>query len=212
MQEFNFGGIEVICGPMFSGKTEELLRRLRRAQFAKQKVQIFKPKIDQRYSEKHVQSHDATKLPCVSVSHSSEILQNLSENCSVMGVDEIQFLDEGCIALFQKLATRGMRIIVSGLDQDYRGLPFGHMPQLMCLAESVTKLSAICTVCGHPATRTQLLTQGEVSGGTVLPYTKNENNSPVLVGGKELYEPRCRFHHSKDPELMNLSFASMVYS
>jgi len=209
MQNFNFGGIEVICGPMFSGKTEELLRRLKRAQFAKQKIQLFKPKLDNRYSEDHVQSHDSTKLPCETIEHSSELLSKISDNARVIGIDEVQFLDEGAISLLEKLAYRGLRIITSGLDQDYRGEPFGLIPRLMSLAESVTKLSAICTVCGQPATRTQLLTQGDDRGSEGA-LTKNDLGSPVLVGGKDLYEPRCRFHHEKEPELMNLSFASLV--
>lgn len=207
MQNFNFGAIEVICGPMFSGKTEELLRRLRRAQLAKQKVQIFKPKLDNRFAENHVQSHDSTKLPCLSVSNSSELIQKISDNTKVIGIDEVQFLDEGTITLLEKLAYRGLRILVSGLDQDYKGEPFGLMPRLMSLAESVTKLSAICTVCGQPATRTQRLTQGEEAA--FKQETKNDLGAPILVGGKDLYEPRCRFHHEKEPEIQNLSFESL---
>lgn len=178
--------IEVVCGSMFSGKTEELLRRIRRAQIAKLKVQLFKPTIDQRYSADHIQSHDASKQPSMVVSRSSEVLEKLEDNTRVVGIDEAQFFDAGIVEVVQKLAFRGIQVVVAGLDTDFRGLPFGPMPALLCIAESVTKLHAVCMVCGKPACRSQRLTR--------------DNPNEVLVGAQEHYEARCRFCHEPNPE------------
>ena len=194
------GGIEVICGPMFSGKTEELLRRLKRAQIARQKVEVFKPVIDDRYSKSHVQSHDASRIPCFPVKTAADILKNLADNTRVVGIDESQFFGEEVVEVANKIAYRGIRVVIAGLDQDYRGEPFGPIPALMAIAESVLKLSAVCTVCGSPATRTQRL-----SGSS------DPKDETVLVGGQELYEPRCRFHHEAEPEPVNLSFKSLSF-
>ncbi len=178
--------IEVICGSMFSGKTEELLRRIRRAQIGKLKVQLFKPTIDLRYSADHIQSHDATRLPSVVVQRSSDILEQLEDNTRVVGIDEAQFFDPGIVEVAQKLAFRGIQVVVAGLDTDFRGLPFGPMPALLCIAESVTKLHAVCMICGKPASRSQRLTR--------------ENQDEILVGATDHYEARCRFCHEPNPE------------
>lgn len=170
------GWIEVICGSMFSGKTEELLRRLRRAIIAHQKVAIFKPVTDDRYRKDHVVSHDENSIQSTSVDHSEAILHSAIE-AQVIGIDEAQFFDEKLPEICQKLALRGMRVIVSGLDMDFRGEPFGPMPQMLSVAEYVTKLHAICAHCGNLATHSYRLTEDE---------------STVLVGEKDKYEPRCR--------------------
>ncbi len=187
---FHPGSIEVICGSMFSGKTEELLRRLKRAQIARQKIQVFKPALDNRYSEQHVQSHDANKILSRPVTKAAEILRLIDDNTRVVGVDEAQFFDPEITEICQKLAFRGMRVIVAGLDMDFRGMPFGPMPELLAVAEMVTKLSAVCTVCGGAASRSQRLPgqSGQIS----------ENQ--VVVGAKDLYEPRCRFCHEPNLE------------
>ncbi len=181
------GSIEVVCGSMFSGKTEELLRRVRRAQIARQKVQVFKPQIDNRYSADHVQSHNANRVASRPVERARDILKYVDDNTRVVGIDEAQFFDESVIEVAQKLAYRGMRVIVAGLDMDFRGQPFGPMPKLLAIAEDVTKLSAVCVVCGNPASRTQRI---------AAPTGDSDNK--VLVGAKEYYEARCRFCH--EPE------------
>lgn len=188
------GGIEVICGSMFSGKTEELMRRLKRAQYAKQKLQVFKPIIDQRYSSDHVQSHDANKVPSTSVKSAIEILDLVNDNTKVVGIDEAQFFDKEIVNVAQKLAYRGKRVICAGLDMDFKGQPFGPMPDLLAVAESVTKLSAVCMVCGAPATRSQrLIEQSDTSE-----IASGEMNNQVLVGAHDYYEARCRQCH--EPE------------
>jgi thymidine kinase len=179
------GYIEIICGSMFSGKTEELLRRLKRAQIAKLKVQFFKPKIDDRYSADHVQSHDSTRLLSHSVSTAKEILEQVEENTRTVGIDEAQFFDEGIVEVAQKLAFRGKQVIIAGLDMDFRGKPFGCLPQLMAVSESVTKLAAVCVVCGQPATRSQRIASQQ----------EGDSSSQILVGAHETYEARCRFCH-----------------
>lgn len=170
------GWIEVICGSMFSGKTEELLRRLRRAIIAHQKVAIFKPATDERYRKDEVVSHDENSIQSTSVDHSEAILHSGIE-AQVIGIDEAQFFDDGLPEVCQKLALRGIRVIVSGLDMDFRGEPFGPMPQMLAVAEYVTKLHAICTHCGSLATHSYRLTDDETT---------------VLLGEKDKYEPRCR--------------------
>ncbi len=174
------GFIEVVCGSMFSGKTEELMRRLKRAQYGRQKVQVFKPAIDNRYSEDHVQSHDANRILSIPVKTAREILDKVEDNTRVVGIDEVQFFDESIIDVCNKLAYRGMRVICAGLDMDFRGQPFGPMPRLLAVAESVTKLQAVCVVCGQAASRSQ-----KVVGDASI----------VAVGAKEMYEARCRFCH-----------------
>ncbi|KUG24862.1 thymidine kinase [hydrocarbon metagenome] len=173
------GWIEVIAGCMFSGKTEELIRRLRRAQIAKQKVKIFKPKIDNRYSENKIVSHSEQSLPSEVVTSAQEILE-LSKNAQVIGIDEAQFYESDLVEVCNKLADSGKRVLVAGLDQDYRGIPFEPMPQLLAIAEYITKTLAICVNCGNPADRTQ---------------RKIKSQDRVLVGASDSYEARCRKCH-----------------
>ena len=161
---------------MFSGKTEELIRRLKRAKFANQKVDIFKPKVDTRYDELQVVSHDANALLATPIDHSSKLL-NHAEGVNVIGIDEAQFFDEGLTDVCQKLALKGIRIIIAGLDMDYRGVPFGPVPDLLAVAEYITKVHAICSHCGNLATHS---------------YRKVANNQQVMLGEKDSYEPRCR--------------------
>jgi thymidine kinase len=183
------GFIEVVCGSMFSGKTEELVRRLKRAQIARQKIQVFKPVIDNRYSADHVQSHDANRILSRPVDNAQDILKYVDDNTRVVGIDEAQFFDESVVDVAQKLAYRGIRVIVAGLDMDFRGQPFGPMPRLLAVAEEVTKLSAVCVICGNPATRSQ-----RTVGPTGADAPK------VAVGAKEMYEARCRFCHEPEGE------------
>src|SRR5262252_5491472 len=177
IQRGNLGWIEVICGSMFSGKSEELIRRLRRAQIARQRVQIFKPKVDTRFSEDHIISHSEMRIKSQLVSRAGEILDVLDNRTQVIGIDEGQFFDLDLIDLCNKLADAGKRVIVAGLDQDFRGKPFDPMPQLLCIAEYITKTLAICVRCGAPANRTQRLV---------------DNSDRLLVGATDAYEARCR--------------------
>ena len=170
------GCIEVIAGSMFSGKTEELIRRLKRAKLAKQKVEIFKPQIDTRYSEEEVVSHDANSIHSTPVSSSGNIFL-LSSDVDVVGIDEAQFFDNNLVEVCNKLANQGVRVIVAGLDMDYRGVPFGPMPQLIACAEYVTKVHAICVKCGDLAQYT---------------HRKSESEKLVLLGEMDIYEPLCR--------------------
>ncbi len=181
LQPRDVGWLEVICGPMFSGKTEELIRRLTRASYARQNVQIFKPKIDDRYDEESIVSHSDHKLSGVAVSDLDELKNSLTPQVEVIGVDEVQFFDAGVVEFCEAMADSGRRIIVAGLDQDYRGRPFGPMPRLLSVAEYITKLMAICVRCGNPAHRS---------------YRLAEDPQQVLVGTEEQYEARCRrcFH------------------
>lgn len=174
------GWIEVVCGCMFSGKTEELIRRLRRAKIAEMKVEVFKPKIDTRYDESSIVSHDTTAVLAQPVEHASKILK-VSDDTTVVGIDEAQFFDEELPEVCQQLALRGIRVIVAGLDMDYRGVPFGPMPHLLAIAEYVTKVHAICVHCGNLATHSYRLAEGD---------------SIILLGEKERYEPRCRACYS----------------
>lgn len=172
------GWIEVVCGSMFSGKTEELIRRLRRAKFANQRVEVFKPKIDTRYDETKVVSHDATAILARPVESSAKILEfTEGEDINVVGIDEAQFFDMALTEVCEKLALRGIRVIVAGLDMDYRGVPFGPVPNLLAVAEYITKVHAICLHCGNLATHS---------------YRKVTNNEQVMLGEKDTYEPRCR--------------------
>jgi len=170
------GWIEVVCGSMFSGKTEELIRRMRRAQIANQAVEIFKPSIDKRYSEDQVVSHNQNSIPSTPVSSSQQILL-LASGVDVVGIDEAQFFDMGIVNVADELANRGVRVIVAGLDMDFEGRPFGPMPALLAKAEFVTKVHAICQVCGSLANYS---------------YRLDESRSQLLLGEKEAYEPRCR--------------------
>ena len=172
----NTGWIEVICGCMFSGKTEELIRRLRRAQIAKQQVAIFKPKIDDRYSAEHIVSHSEQSIISHPVEDASEI-PGLAGDAQVIGIDEAQFFKGNLVDICEQLATKGKRIIVAGLDQDYRGKPFDPIPQLLAVAEYISKTLAICVVCGNPADRTQ---------------RKTRQSDRVVIGAKDIYEARCR--------------------
>jgi thymidine kinase len=180
------GSIEVVCGSMFSGKTEELIRRLRRATIAREKVQVFKPSVDIRYAVEKVTSHAGMNFDAIPVERAAAILTKLDPETRVVGVDEAQFFDNEIVQVVQTLAARRLRVIVTGLDQDFRGEPFGSMPVLMALAEHVDKLSAICMVCGEPATRTQRLVNGRPA---------HYNEPVVIVGAAEMYEARCRQHH-----------------
>ena len=180
------GQIEVVCGSMFSGKTEELIRRVKRAQIARKRVQVFKPAIDIRYSTEHVSSHDGIRAQAVPVVNAAEIADLLDSATEVVAIDEVQFLDASIIGLCEALAAKGKRVIVAGLDQDFRGESFGPMPELMARAEHVDKLQAICVICGQPASRTQRLINGS-------PATYND--PIILVGATEAYEARCRRCH-----------------
>ncbi len=172
----NTGWIEVIVGSMYSGKTEELIRRLRRAQIARQRVEIFKPTIDDRYGRDQIVSHSELRIPSRAVKTANEVLRHAHE-AQVIGIDEGQFLGPDLVKVCERLARRGKRVIVAGLDQDYRGKPFEPMPQLLAIAEYITKTLAICVVCGNPANRS---------------YRKKRRTGRVLVGGADLYEARCR--------------------
>ena len=180
------GWIEVICGSMFSGKTEELIRRLKRAKFANQRVEIFKPGIDVRYSADEVVSHDANAIQSTPVEHSGNILL-LSSDVDVVGIDETQFFDDGIVEVCQYLANRGVRVICAGMDMDYKGEPFGPMPRLMAVAEYVTKVHAICVECGNLAHHSH-----RIAGGTNL----------VQLGEKDSYRPLCRHCFNKAVKLL----------
>ncbi|MEJ2299977.1 MAG: thymidine kinase [Anaerolineales bacterium] len=180
------GSVEVIVGSMFSGKTDELIRRLRRATIARQKVQVFKPAIDNRYDEEKVTSHAGSDYAALPIGRAAEILQKLDEDTTVVAIDEAQFFDPEISRIVQQLADRGLRVIVAGLDTDFRGEPFGQIPTLMAQAEQVDKLHAICMVCGEPATRTQRLVNGKPA---------HYDDPVVIIGASELYEARCRTHH-----------------
>lgn len=175
------GSIEVICGSMFSGKTEELIRRLKRAKFAKQRVEIFKPCIDTRYSESDVVSHDHNVIDSTPVDSSASILL-MTGDVDVIGIDEAQFFDEGLVDVCRQLADQGFRVIIAGLDMDFRGVPFGPMPALMAIADDVTKVHAICVRCGLPAYVSHRLVAGE---------------NQVLLGETDKYEPICRECYNK---------------
>lgn len=183
---YNGGWIEVICGSMFSGKTEELIRRVRRARIARQKVQVFKPVLDQRYYAEQVASHNGLRWEAVPVTSAREILDLVEPDTNVVAVDEAQFFDWEISQVCNQLAQQGVRVILGGLDMDFRGEPFGPMPLLMAEAEEVTKLQAICVVCGAPASRTQRLINGEPAAF---------DDPVILVGGSESYEARCRSCH-----------------
>lgn len=180
------GSIEVVCGSMFSGKTDELIRRLIRATIAKQKVQVFKPAIDIRYAVEKVTSHAGSNFDAIPIEKATAILEKLDKDTTVVGIDEAQFFDPEIVPVARQLAARGMRVIAAGLDTDFRGEPFGPMPILMSIAEHVDKLHAICMVCGGEASRTQRLVNGKPA---------KFDDPVVIVGASEMYEARCREHH-----------------
>jgi thymidine kinase len=180
------GSIEVICGSMFSGKTDELIRRLVRATIARQKVQVFKPAIDVRYAMEKVASHAGSTFDAVPIEKAEDIRRRIDADTTVAGIDEAQFFDPEIVFVAQELASRGVRVLVAGLDTDFRGEPFGPMPILMSIAEHVDKLHAICMVCGGEASRTQRLVNGKPA---------RYDDPVVIVGASELYEARCRQHH-----------------
>jgi len=196
------GWIEVICGSMFSGKTEELIRRIRRAQYGKLSVQVFKPAIDNRYEEKSVVSHNGTAIVAHPVHTTKEILKKVKQDTQVIAIDEGQFFDQSIVSIANTFANKGIRVIIAGLDTDFRGEPFGPMPHLMALAESVTKLTAICPVCSSPATRTQRLINGKPA---------SYNDPIVMVGAAESYESRCRHHHEVPDKPENKVFNDDYY-
>ncbi|MBM7645380.1 thymidine kinase [Scopulibacillus daqui] len=180
------GWIECICGSMFSGKSEELIRRVRRASFGKLKIQVFKPAIDNRYAEEAVVSHTGNSVKALPASTSEEIFSRVEKDTQVVAIDEVQFFDEGIVDVCGKLADSGVRVIVAGLDLDFKGEPFGAVPELMAASETVTKLNAICMVCGSPASRTQRLINHQPA---------SYHDPVILVGASESYEARCRHCH-----------------
>ncbi len=190
-QPRDVGWIEVICGSMFSGKTEELLRRLRRAQYARQRVQVFKPALDTRYHDSEVVTHEGRSVPSTPVERAAEVLDRVDPRTRVVAIDEAQFFGEELVGVAEEMADRGLRVIVAGLDQDYRGRPFGPIPHLMAVAEYITKNLAICVVCGNPANRSQ-----RIAGG----------GERVELGAHERYEARCRrcFHPEGEPDQAEL--------
>ena len=181
------GCIEVICGSMFSGKTEELIRRLKRAKFANQRIEIFKPEVDTRYSEMDVVSHDLHSIPCTPVKDPVKMLE-AADDTQVVGIDEAQFFDESLIGVAQELANRGKRVIIAGLDTDYKGKPFGPIPALMAVAEDVQKVHAICVKCGNLANHSHRLTK---------------SHKLVVLGEKDVYEPLCRQCYNEAMEAEN---------
>lgn len=186
LQQPSGGWIEVVCGSMFSGKTEELIRRVKRAQIAKLKVQVFKPRIDRRYTSEKIASHNGMHADATPIERAADILSMVEADTHVVAVDEVQFLDAGIVDVCAALAHQGKRVIAAGLDLDFRAEPFGPMPALMAQAEMVDKLQAICVVCGAPASRTQRLINGRPAG---------YDDPVILVGAAEMYEARCRHCH-----------------
>ncbi len=180
------GWIEVITGPMFAGKTEELLRRIKRLEYAKKNIVVFKPVIDNRYAEGEVVSHNKNRTKSVNIINANDIFKYISKDTEVIAIDEVQFLDEAVVGILDYLASRGKRVIVSGLDSDFRAEPFSFMPKLLAIAEFVTKLTAVCVVCGAPATKTQRIVDGKPA---------KYLDPIVLIGASESYEARCRHCH-----------------
>ncbi|GAB2542008.1 thymidine kinase [Gracilibacillus alcaliphilus] len=180
------GWIELICGGMFSGKSEELIRRISRATYGNLNVAIYKPKWESRYSKEYIVSHSGMEIMARPIQKSPDILTDIEEGIDLIAIDEVQFLDEDIVPVVSELANRGYRVVLAGLDTDFRGEPFGPMPQLLAISEFVTKLHAVCPICGSPASRTQRLIDGQPAS----------YHDPVfLLGATEAYEPRCRHHH-----------------
>lgn len=184
--QYREGWIEVICGCMFAGKTEELIRRINVLSYARKNILVFKPKIDDRYSTTEIASHAGSKVPCIVISEAKEILDHVNYDTDVVAIDEVQFFDKDVVDICEYLADSGLRVMVAGLDKDFRGEPFGVLPDLLTRAEFVTKLTAVCAKCGAPATRSQRIINGKPA---------SFNDPIVLVGAKEAYEPRCRHCH-----------------
>ncbi len=193
MTKYEGGWIEVIVGCMFSGKSEELIRRIKRAIIANQKAIVFKPQIDNRYETDKVVSHNGISIKAVVVNNANEI-KGIAENYDVIGIDEAQFFDNSLINIVEDLANNGKRVIIAGLDQDFRGEPFGIIPHLMAIADSVDKLHAICVVCGAVATKSQRLINDKPA---------SYNDPTILVGSKEVYQPRCRKCYNKPIKVLN---------
>lgn len=185
-QELQKGWVEVITGPMFAGKSEELIRRIRTLSFANKKIVSFKPLIDDRYDKVAIASHDGEKITAYPIKEAHEIYDYVDDTIDVVAIDEVQFFGDDVIKICEDLADKGIRVIVAGLDTDFRGEPFGPVPELLARAEFVTKLSAACTICGCAATRTQRLIDNKPA---------NYNDPIILVGAKESYQARCRKHH-----------------
>jgi len=185
-QNFDGGYIEVVCGPMFAGKTEELIRRIKRLEYAKQKYLVFKPQIDFRYGDDVIASHNKNTRSAINVATSKEILTHITDDVEVVIIDEAQFFDDQIVHVIDYLADQGLRVIVGGLDRNFRGEPFGPMPQILAIAEVVTKLTAICQLSGKPATRTQRIINGNPA---------NYDDPIVLIDAEESYEPRSRNKH-----------------
>lgn len=184
--QYREGWIEVISGCMFAGKTEELIRRINVLSYAKKNIIVFKPKIDNRYSDSEIVSHSGAKVPCLVVEKAQDILKKIEADTEVVAIDEVQFFDKDIVEVCEYLADKGIRVMVAGLDKDFRGETFGVMPELLTRAEFVTKLTAVCAKCGAPATRTQRLVNGKPAGF---------EDPIVMVGADESYEPRCRHCH-----------------
>ena len=184
--QYREGWIEVISGCMFAGKTEELIRRINVLSYAKKNIIVFKPKIDNRYSDSEIVSHSGAKVPCLVVEKAQDILKKIEADTEVVAIDEVQFFDKDIVEGCEYLADKGIRVMVAGLDKDFRGESFGVMPELLTRAEFVTKLTAVCAKCGAPATRTQRLVNGKPAGF---------EDPIVMVGADESYEPRCRHCH-----------------
>lgn len=185
-QQYHTGWIEVITGPMFAGKSEELIRRINTLTYSKKKIVAFKPKIDNRYDKSAIASHSGLKYKGYAINDCNEILEHVDKTTDVVAIDEVQFFTNDIIKICELLADEGKRVIVAGLDMDFRGEPFGPMAELLSRAEIVTKLTASCTICGMAATRTQRLINGEPA---------SYKDPTILVGAKESYEARCRHHH-----------------
>jgi len=185
-EEKSTGWVEVICGSMFCGKSEELIRRVHRVQIARKKVQVFKPTIDNRFAIQYIYSHNGSKIEAISINQPEELLEKLEKDTEVIAIDEAQFYNDDIVSICQKLADKGKRVIIAGLDQDFRGEPFGPMPKLLAIAEYIDKLQAICMVCGNPASRTQRLVNKKPA---------KYSDPTILVGAKESYEARCRKCH-----------------
>lgn len=184
--QYKDGTVEVITGCMFAGKTEELIRRVNVLRYAHKNIIVFKPKVDDRYSTEAVVSHSGNKIDSIDITDPKEILDHVTKDHDVVAIDEVQFFDNTIIAICEHLALQGKRVMVAGLDMDFRGEPFGVIPSLMTTAEFVTKLTAVCTVCGAPATRTQRLVDGQPA---------SYDDPIVLIGASEAYEARCRHDH-----------------
>lgn len=195
------GWIEVICGSMFSGKSEELIRRVRRATYAHLTVQVFKPAIDDRYDKKDIVSHNGMSTMAQPINRVEEVFDHINPNVDIIAIDEAQFFDNSIVEVAEQLANKGVRVIAAGLDTDFRGEPFGPMPELMAVSESVTKLNAICSICGSPASRRQRLINGKPA---------SFDDPVILVGASESYEPRCRHHHEVPKKPTNNIWKSML--